>query len=276
MRGADIDVARGAFVKSFDRFVREAAPKIELARKSKKRTERLAFKGHRQKSDVLARRAVLDLMTDREVPHPAMVDSLVERIFGPEVLDYLRESDGLSRITAHLSVMSLVVLRQKVKESSREDIRWGASVGRTMMEYGMILAEYLDLTGEENADARVRALGKLGKTASRLGISLDLGAAFLAPAMLIFGFSNRAEVTRAADVCRAEMPILKASVAIAKELPEQLRPSLGLGGLAFVAGLPANQANQLVDQFRTWLDEHPDMAEGVYVNATLLNDSEAG
>jgi len=262
-----LDVSHAGISDSFGRIVLKVLPRLRQARSPKKRSQRFTLPAPHEPDEVIARDAILDFTTDIGPSHPIQTEALIHRLSGSDTVEYLRQTGGVSRIHGALQNLAFVSLRNKVRDSSREDLRWAAELSRTVLEYAHVLSEFSELTGSERQSPLHRAISQVGTKLRQVRVSYDLGLAFLTPAILIF-ISNRSDRRQLDDVaksCRREIPRLKAMTEIAAELPEHWRPCIGAGGLAAFARLPEEEADELLARVRQWLDAHPEVTTEITI-----------
>jgi hypothetical protein len=271
-----LEVSHEGIADSFGHLAGNAVRRLMLAKSPKKRSQRFTFPGPHEPNGGIARDAMLGFTTGTGHSHSLQTEALIERLSGPDALQYLQENEGISRIHDALSNLALVALWRKVRESSREDLAWASNVSRSMIEYALALSSFTELTGIAGQGPMNRALAQVGKRLRQVGVSHELGLAFLAPAVLIFlpSRAERKQLSESAESCRKVLPSLRALTEVATDLPEDWRPCIGAGGLAVFARLPKNEADDLLACVREWLDTHPDATNEITIKDATTRAAE--
>ncbi len=208
--------------------------------------------------------------------NPTWAEALLGRFGGQEAVDYFNDIDGMDRLREELKSASLVAIRRAARQSSRDELRWGARTARTVTDFARVVSEYYDVTGREGSDVRHRILAHIGRVLRRTRISDGVGVAFLAPAIMLMAPTGKArqELSAVCDDFAKELPKLRAVISAARDLPQESRTFLGPGGLADLAGRPESTVNEVLRQLREWLSSHPEEAKLVVLQEVPTSDPE--
>lgn len=187
--------------------------------------------------------------------------TLVSHLAGPEGEEYLVARDGdTSHLMELLKSLSLSALRQAVKKATQSDLAWAVSSMDSMVEYIVTLSEFFDLTSSDGAQPIAVVLANLGRTARKSKLSRGVASAVAAPALLLAAntASGRRQFDEGLAACKNELPRLKAIVALARDMPPDVRKYLGITGGAAFEVQSEEVRERLKGLVSAWLDGHPD------------------
>jgi hypothetical protein len=133
----------------------------------------------------------------------------------------------------------------------------------SMIEYVETLSEFFDLTSSDGAQPLALVLANLGRSARRSKVSRGVANAIVAPALLLM-FANepsgRHNFEQTLTACRKELPRMKAVVALARDMPPEVRPYLGPAGAAAFDAQSEGVRGRMKALVSPWLEAHPDEA----------------
>jgi hypothetical protein len=271
---SDMDVGIDGVRTSISRFLWKAGPKLKRARTTSKRSERFALPGPRQASDDATRAAIVDLFLGEEPLDPDWPELLIDRFGGPDATEHLLATGGIERLREVLRRVSIAGLSRTVRDTKRDELLWAAGTARSLVDFARAVSEVYQATGTTDSQLIYRAVASLGKRMRTKRLSGEFGVAFLAPVLLLMvpDRKGRQQLAEVGKDCKEQLPRLQALVLAANALPERWRPSLGAGGAALLASLPDGEAEELLNQLRKWLADHPEQARHVVLSADLVSE----
>lgn len=274
---AAVDVVGGLIVRA------------RRARRPRKRSEQVSIPGRREPNDALVVDTALDMLcfdpVGRHDLHPDLrtlplrlnygqlddpMEAVTKRLGGSVDVVQMRDKDKRSLFGRVLLSLGLAALRRKARDVSAEEWRWGVQVARSIGEYG---ATHRELLAETNGGAPVAlsdSLSAMSRVLAESGrvFSDDLIVALGALAFLVATptRSLHRRLDRFAAACRAELPRLRAHLAMARAFDTADRRYLGLGGAVALEQSPESVREAWCSKARHWLAEHRDEAAAVRIN----------
>lgn len=259
-----VEVARPGLQTAYARFFGWMERQLQ---KSRERQVNVRIPGAAtEASGASARRltdAVQKVMGGEELS-PELMSEVVRHIAGPEGLEHLLARDGdASELVSSMKNLSISALRQTVKTSSQSDLTWAIASITALFEYVQTLSEFFDLTSAEGAQPLALVLANLGRTARKSKVSRGVANAIIAPALLLMVAhepSKRRNFEETVAACRRELPRLRAVVALAEDMPPEVRPFLGPAGAAAFDAESEEVRVRLKALVQPWIEAHPDEA----------------